>query len=121
MFEAFVFDKRLSFKITEVKSGKFFENNDFTIEAYTLEHGIETLGYRFVEKDKRKVDMKKVKKFGIPEGPLIGKLQQGHEITNNDKKIKADDVTYLEKGKTVAYVTDTVLCEGCYKTAEDAD
>ena len=25
------------------------------------------------------------------------------------------------KGKIVAYVTDTVLCEGCYKTAEAAD
>jgi len=121
MFEAFVFDKRLSFKITEVKSGRFFENNDFEIEAYPLEHGIETLGYRFVEKDKRKVDMKKVRKFGIPEGPLIGKLQQGSEITHNGKKINPDDVTYIEKGKIVAYVTDTVLCEGCYKTAQDAD
>ena len=121
MFEAFVFDKRLSFKIIEVKSGKFFESNEFQLEAYQLEHGIETFGYRFMEKDKRKVDMKKVRKFGIPEGHLIGKLQQGHEITHNGKKIKADDVTYLEKGKIVAYVTDTVLCEGCYKTAENSD
>ncbi|MBI2657082.1 MBL fold metallo-hydrolase, partial [Candidatus Woesearchaeota archaeon] len=57
MFEAFVFDKRLDFAVKEVKNGHFFENDDFIIEAYQLEHGIETLGYRFIEKDRRKVDM----------------------------------------------------------------
>ena len=121
MFEAFVFDKKLDFKVEEVKSGKFFENEDFILESYPLEHGIETLGFKFIEKDKRKVDMKKIKKLGIPEGPLIGKLQQGNSIEHSGKKINPDDVTYLESGKKVAYVTDTVLCAGCYKTAEDAD
>lgn len=121
MFEAFVFDKRLSFKVKEVKSGIFFENNDFELESYPLEHGIDIVGYSFIEKDKRKVDMKKVKKFGIPEGPLIGKLQQGKSIEHNNKKITADDVTYIEKGKKLAFITDTVLCGNCYKLAEDAD
>ena len=121
MFEAFVFDKRLSFVVNEVKSGTFFENNDFQLESYPLEHGIETLGFRFIEKDKGKIDMKKVKKFSIPVGPLLGKLQQGNEIEHNGKKINPDDVAYKEKGKIIAYVTDTVLCDGCGKAAEDAD
>ena len=121
MFEVFIFDKKLNFKVEEVKSGKFFDSKDFEIESYELEHGIETLGFRFIEKDKRKVDMKKIKKLGIPEGPLVGKLQQGNEITYNNKKIKPDDVTFIEHGKKVAYVTDTVLCGGCYKAAQDAD
>ncbi|MBI2557889.1 ribonuclease Z [Candidatus Woesearchaeota archaeon] len=121
MFEAFIFDKRLDFAVKEIKNGIFFENDDFQLEAYRLEHGIETLGYRFVEKDKRKVDMKKVKKLGVPEGPLIGKLQQGSSVEYKGKKIMPDDVTYMEKGKIVAYITDTVLCDSCNKTAEDAD
>ena len=121
MFEAFVFDKRLNFVVKEVKSSVFFENNEFQLEAYPLEHGIETLGYRFVEKDIRKVDMKKIKKFGIPVGPLIGKLQQGKSIEVNDKKISTDDVTYIENGKKIAYITDTLLCDNCYKISQDAD
>ena len=121
MFEAFVFDKRLSFVIKEVKSGIFFENNDFLLESYPLEHGIETLGFRFVEKDRRKVDLKKIKKFGIPHGPLIGKLQQGKIIEWNSKKISPDDVTFIENGKKLAYVTDTVICDKCYKVADNAD
>src|SRR3989338_8060845 len=121
MFEAFVFDKRLDFDVKEVKNGIFFENSEFQLEAYPLEHGIETLGYRFIEKDARKVDMKKIRKLEIPSGPLIGKLQQGKPIEHNGKKIEPDDVTYTEKGKKVAYITDTVLCDACYRIAEDAD
>ena len=121
MFEAFVFDKRLDFVVKELKSGIFFENNEFQLETYQLEHGIETLGFKFIEKDKRRIDMKKVRKFGIPEGPLLGKLQQGKSIEHNGKKIDADEVTYIESGKKIAYVTDTVLCDNCYKVAQDAD
>ena len=121
MFEAFVFDKRINLSVKEVESGIFFENNDFQLEAYQLEHGIETLGYRFIEKDKRKIDMNKVKKFNIPIGPLLGKLQQGKTIEHNENKIEPDEVTYIEDGKKIAYITDTVLCEGCYKLANNVD
>ena len=65
--------------------------------------------------------MKKAKKFGVPQGPLLGKLQQGKEVEFNDKKILPGDVSYTESGKKIAYITDTVMCTNCYKIAEDAD
>jgi len=121
MFEAFVFDKRIDFVVKEVKSGFFFENNEFQLGAYPLEHGIETIGFRFVEKDKRKIDMKKIKKFDIPNGPLIGKLQQNKPIEHKGKKINPDDATFIESGKKLAYITDTVLCDSCYDIADNVD
>ena len=121
MFDTFVFDKRINFVVTEVKNGIFFENNEFQIESYSLEHGVETLGYRFIEKDKRKIDMKMVKKLGIPVGPLLGRLQQGRSIEYNNKKIVPDDATFIENGKKIAYITDTLLCDNCYKIADDVD
>ncbi|HLG24641.1 MAG TPA: ribonuclease Z [Candidatus Nanoarchaeia archaeon] len=121
LFEAFVFDKKLDFEVHEISNGKFFENNDYILESYQLEHGVETLGFAFIEKDKRKVDMKKVRKFGVSQGPLVGKLQQGQSIEFKGKKISPDDVTFMEKGKKVSYVTDTVICNGCYKAAKDSD
>jgi ribonuclease Z len=39
----------------------------------------------------------------------------------NGKKIKPDDVTYVVKGKKVAYVADTALCKGANELAKDAD
>lgn len=121
MFEAFVFDRKIAFAVKEVRNGVFFENNEFQLEARLLEHGIETLGFRFAEKDIRKVDMKKVKKIGIPIGPLIGRLQQGKLIEHNGKKIMPDDATYIEIGKKLAYITDTAPCDNCCKIAENAD
>ena len=121
MFEAFVFDKRLSFVVKEIKSGIFFENKDFQLSTYSLEHSIETLGYKFIERDKMKVDIKKVKKLNIPSGPLIGRIQQGKAIEYNNTKIYPADVTYIQAGKKIAYITDTVLCSNCYKIADNAD
>jgi ribonuclease Z len=119
--KAFVFDRRIKLKINEVKKGKFFENEDFLLEALPLEHGIPTLGFNFIEKDKRKIDLKKIKKLGIPEGPLLGKLQDGKQIIWKDEKVKPGQTTYLEKGKKITIITDTLPCNNCYKLAKNAD
>ena len=121
MFEAFVFDRALKLKVTEVHKGKFFESKDFVLAAYPLRHGITSLGYVFQEKDRLRIDLKKAKKFGIPEGPLMGKLQEGKSITHNGKKIDPDDVTYKVKGKKIGVIADTMLCDACYDIAQDAD
>lgn len=121
MFKAFVFDRRIEFEVKEIKSGRFFENTDFYLETLPLEHGVTTLGYSFIEKDIRHVDSKKIKKLGIPGGPLIGKLQRNEVISFKDKKIDPKDVTYIENGKKVTVVADTVPCKNAVTLAKDAD
>jgi len=121
LFEAFVFDRKLEFEIFEVNEGIFFENRDFYLEAFGMEHGIETLAFKFVEKDIRKIDMKKAKKLGLSEGPLIGKLQDGNSVEFKGNKINPDDVSDIAPGKKIAYVTDTNVCNNCYKAAQDCD
>ena len=114
MFEAFVFDRKLEIKLNEIKGGIFFENEEFILGSALLDHGIVTLGYFFIEKEKRKVDIKKVKALGIPHGPLIGKLQKNLEISYKGRKIIPDEVTHIVKGKKIAIISDTVPCNGCY-------
>tara|TARA_Y100000310_G_C20590412_1_gene767695 strand:- start:330 stop:1220 length:891 start_codon:yes stop_codon:yes gene_type:complete len=121
MFETFIFDNQIDIKIKEVKEGLIFENDDFLIKAEKMEHGIPTLGYRFEEKDKRKINISKLKKFKVPQGPLVGKLQSGKSITIDGKKIKPDDVGRIEKGRSIAFVTDTVINKNCSKLAKDVD
>jgi len=121
MFSAFVFDKRINFEIKEIKSGKFFENRDFYLETLPLEHGVVTLGYNFVEKDIRHVDAKKAKKLGIPNGPLMGKLQRNEVISFKGKKINPKDLTYVEQGKKITVIADTVPCKNAVELAKDAD
>lgn len=119
--KSFLFDRKIKMEINEVAKGKFFENEDFLLEALPLEHGIPVLGFNFIEKDKRKVDLKKVNKLGVPEGPLLGKLQDGKIITWKNKKIRPEQATHLEKGKKITFITDTVLCNNCYELAKEAD
>jgi ribonuclease Z len=121
MFKAFVFDRRINFVVKEVKEGKFFENNMFWLEAMPLEHGVITLGYGFVEKDIRHVDVKKAKKLGIPHGPLLGKLQDNESIILNGKKISPKEVTFVEKGKRIVVLGDTRPCKNAVKLGKDAD
>ncbi len=121
MKKAFEFTREIKYKIKEVGNGKFFENEDFKLESYELEHKIPCVGYRFVEKDKIRIIMSKAKKLGLREGPLIGKLQKGKSIILNGKRIRPSDVGYVEKGRIIGFITDTGLCENCLRIAENAD
>ena len=121
MFEVFIFDRKINFEVQEVKNGRFFENEEIVLEAGLLEHNIETLGYNIIEKDKRKINLKFVKKLGIPDGPLLGKLQDGKSITWKGNKIEADKATYVVKGKKVTVICDTVPCKAACILAKDCD
>ena len=122
MLKAFPFDMLIETKIIEVdKEGMFYENDDFYLEAYELVHGIKTLGFNFIEKDKRKIKLSEVKKHGISQGPLLGKIQKGIDITYKGKKFKADDLSYIVKGKKISYIADTMLCDKCDLMVKEAD
>ncbi|MEK6948890.1 MAG: ribonuclease Z [Nanoarchaeota archaeon] len=121
MFEAFVFDRKIEIEIKDVKKGKFFENEELMLEAHLLEHNIETLGFNIVEKDRRKINLAAIKSLGIPEGPLLGELQNGKSINWKGRKIDANDATVVAKGRKITIVSDTVPCRGADLLAKDAD
>ncbi|MCK4669953.1 MAG: ribonuclease Z [Nanoarchaeota archaeon] len=122
LHDAFYFEQKLQLKIKECKTGKIFSDDDYEIYSAELDHGtVPCIGFSIQAKDKRRIKVATVKKLGIPEGPLLGKLQQGNSIVHKGKKIFPNDVTYIVKGKKLAYVTDTGVCDGAYKLANDAD
>jgi ribonuclease Z len=120
-FKAFEFDRRLDLQVHEVASGAILETDDFVVECAPLKHRIPCVGYRLVEKDKRKMDIKLLKKHGVPLGPLVGKLQEGSVVTIGAKKITPDMVSEVVPGRKVAYVMDTATCANAVKLAQDAD
>ena len=121
LFKSFVFEQRIKIEINEVKQGRFYNGKLFSLEAYPLEHIKNTIGFRFIEKDKRKIDVPFIKKHKIPEGPLLGKLQQGKSIIWKNKKISPDKATYIVKGKIIAYIPDSTPNKNSLKIAQDAD
>jgi len=121
MMKGFAVKEIVEYKLIEVEKGKFFENDDFYLEALPMKHSAPCLGFNFVEKDRRRIDLKKAKKLGLKEGPLLGKLQKGKSVMLKGKKIKPDEVSYVVRGKRVVYITDTRPCDNIVKLAEGAD
>jgi ribonuclease Z len=119
-----IFDLRIKINIKELnikKKSVIFENEEYIIEAVPLDHSVPCLGYSFMEKDTRKINLEKAKKLGLSEGPSIGKLQKGEPVKVKDKLIHPDDVSVIKKGKKVSFIMDTALTNSCYELAENAD
>ncbi len=120
ILDTFIFKEKYSIKIEEVQ-GKFFETDDFYLEAKSMTHGIPCNAYSFVVKDKLRIDKKKLSKSKIPSGPLISKLKQGKDVSYKGKKYKAKNLTYLEKGKKVSVVMDTSMNKKIVSFVKDSD
>jgi len=121
MFRLFVFVGKIKYDVTEIESGKVFETNDFYVEALPMIHGAPCLAYSFVEKDRLRISKEKLEKLKLPDKSLIKNLQQGKDIEVGSKKIKAKDITYLQKGKKITFILDTGINENCYKIAKNSD
>ena len=120
LWKSFAAKNIIEHVVHEVSTGKFFENDDFILEAQPLLHSVPCVGFKFIEKDRRRIDVAKAKKLKLA-GPVLGKLQQGKTIIVKGKKIKADAMTYIVEGKKVAYIADTVPCKGANLLAKDVD
>lgn len=118
------FDLRLELEINELNiknKAVIFENDDYMIEAAPLDHSVPCLGYSFIEKDTRNINMSKAKKLGLSEGPLLGKIQKGEPVKVKGKEISPDDVSTIKNGKKVSFILDTLLTQNCYEIAQNAD
>jgi len=106
ILKIFAFSGEYKIQVKEV-SGKFFETEDFYLEARSMTHRIPCNAYSFVIKDKLRIDKKKLSKSKIPKGPLMSKIKQGKDIFYKGKRYKAKNLTYLEKGKKISVIMDT--------------
>jgi len=120
ILKIFHFTGNYQIKVKEV-SGKFFETDDFYLEASSMIHGVPCNAYNFVIKDKLRIDKKKLAKTKIPLGPLMFKIKQGKDVTYNGKKYNAKSLTYLEKGKKISVVMDTKMNERIVPFVKNSD
>ena len=108
MFKAFGEINEFKIEIKEV-IGKFCDNRDFYIEAEKMIHVQPCNAYNFVLKDKTRIDKKKLKKFKIKEGKHLSDLHKKSHMVYNGKKYRSKQLTYIEPGKKVSFVLDTLF------------
>lgn len=102
-------------------SGKFLETNDFYLEAEKMKHGISCNAYCFVEKNKTRIDKKKLRKLKIPSGKHLQKLKQGKNMVYKGKKYLSKNLTFTEEGRKICLVMDTENNSKISTFAKNAD
>ncbi len=100
--------------------GKFFENEEFYLEAEKMTHGTPCNAYSFVIRGKLRIDKKKLEKTKL-KGAIIRKLKEGKNVTYNGKKYLAKNLTYEEQGKKVSFVFDTSFNKNIVPFVKNSD
>ena len=111
-------------EFVEVTEGIVFEDEKFTVHAMPLQHVVPCFGYRIEQKPMQgELLIEKALAYGVPKGPLLGRLKAGHSVQLEDGTIvESSDVTSPpQPGFTVAILGDTKYCENSIRLAQNAD
>jgi ribonuclease Z len=118
------FQTNYPLEVHEVKEGLIFEDDEYTVACAQLKHRLTAFGYRVEEKDRPgHFDVERAKEQGIPPGPLYGNLKRGERVTLPDGRTfeGSDFLGPDQKGRVVAYCTDTTYCRSAVELARGAD
>jgi ribonuclease Z len=111
-------------EVNTVEEGLVFEDDEYAITCAPLRHRLTAFGYRVTEKDRPgHFDVERARELGIPFGPLYGKLKRGESVTLPDGRTfdGAGFCGPTERGRVVAYCTDTTYCANAVELARGAD
>nr|WP_106779706.1 ribonuclease Z [Lysinibacillus timonensis] len=111
-------------EFVEVQEGVIFEDAQFIVIANELEHVIQCFGYRIEQKPlPGELLIEKAREFGVPKGPLLGRLKNGEDIELEDgKMVYSQDVTAPpKKGFIVTILGDTKFCHNAKDLSRNAD
>lgn len=92
----------------------------FSIEARALDHRTDTLGWRLIEPDGRRMLPDRLAAAGVT-GPDVGRLQREGVLDVARRRITLAEVSEHRPGQKVAFVMDTRLCDAAFALAQDAD
>ncbi|MDP1835996.1 MAG: ribonuclease Z [Chlamydiales bacterium] len=101
------------------QAGLVEDDGNFRIEATFLEHGVDNIGWRITEPDRRKFDREKLKLQGVT-GRAVRTLQEEGFVLVDGRSITLDDVSSLVTGDSIAVVIDTRPCKNAVDIAKGA-
>lgn len=111
-------------EIIEFSEGIIFDDESFQVEVRKVSHGIDSFGFRIIEKDlPGTLLVEKLKKIGVRPGPEYAKLKRGENIQLEDNKIiyASEYIGEVQKGRIISIIGDTKPCPAIDYLSKDAD
>jgi ribonuclease Z len=91
-----------------------------TLSARRLDHLVDTVGYRLVEPDGRRMLPDRLAAQGIF-GPDVGRLLAAGSLTVGGHRVDVAEVSEPRPGQRFAFIMDTRLCDAVYALADGVD
>ncbi len=101
------------------EGGVVHDDGKFKIEAEFLEHGVDNIGWRVTEADRRKFYPEKLKAWGI-KGVMVRELVKNGKLNINGTVVEIEELSWIRKGDSLAVVIDTLPCDNILKLADGA-
>jgi ribonuclease Z len=92
----------------------------FTLSAAPLRHRDTTFGYRIDEPDGMSIDPERAEAFGVT-GPDVGRLVEQGWLETPMGRVSREEVSVPKRGQSMAFVMDTLPCEGAMELAAGVD
>ncbi len=95
--------------INELVPGTVLQRDGYDIVAFRTRHGMASLGYALIEHERLgRFHPERAREFGVPHGPLFGKLHRGETVEVDGRSIRPEDVVGPARpGRRVVYTGDT--------------
>ncbi len=122
--EDLAFHPSFEVSIREVGPGPIAVSSQYEIHAFSLEHSIPTLGYRFQETQRPgRFKVAEATRLGVPKGPLWGRLQSGSTVRlEGGKEIHPAQVLGPPRpGLKIVYAVDSRPSHKTIQAASGAD
>lgn len=114
---------RFPVRFRSLEDGERIDFGGWAVQAFAVDHGVAALGYALVEEVRLgRFDVEAVRRLGVPEGPLYGRLHRGETIEVDGRVIAPEDVVGPPRpGRKVVYSGDTRPSRRTVEMARGAD
>ncbi|VYU72687.1 ribonuclease Z [Metakosakonia massiliensis] len=110
--------------IEEIAAGEVFDDGQYKVSAFALNHPVECYGYRIEEHDKPgALDARALTALGVKPGPLFQQLKNGETVILDDGRA-IDGQAFISPatpGKKLAIFGDTAPCDTARQLAKGVD
>ena len=110
-------------EVVPLRPGTAVAFEGWSIQAFSVSHGIPALGYMLVEEERLgRFDVNRARALGVPEGPLFGRLHRGEAVEVDGALVRPEDLVGPPRpGRRVVYAGDCRPGSSTVDAAQGAD